>query len=144
MTITSNWFIWALFSAMFAALTAIFAKIGLAGVDSDLATLIRTVVIFGVLGAFVYAAGKWSNPFELSRKTWLFLVLSGLATGASWVCYFRALKIGDASKVAPVDKLSLLLVAVFAVAFLDERPSLREWTGILMVGAGVLVLAIKR
>ena len=144
MTITSNWFIWALFSAMFAALTAIFAKIGLAGVDSDLATLIRTVVIFVVLGAFVYAAGKWSNPFELSRKTWLFLVLSGLATGASWVCYFRALKIGDASKVAPVDKLSLLLVAVFAVAFLDERPSLREWTGILMVGAGVLVLAIKR
>ena len=144
MTIASNWFIWALFSAVFAALTAIFAKIGLAGVDSDLATLIRTVVIFGVLGTFVYATGKWSNPFELSRKTWLFLVLSGLATGASWVCYFRALKIGDASKVAPVDKLSVLLVTVFAVTFLGERPSMREWIGILMVSAGVFVLAFKR
>jgi transporter family protein len=144
MVIASNWFTWALFSAVFAALTAIFAKIGLAGVDSDLATLIRTVIIFGVLGAFVYATGKWSNPFELSGKTWLFLVLSGLATGASWVCYFRALKIGDASKVAPVDKLSVLLVTVFAVAFLGERPSMREWIGILMVGAGVFVLAFKR
>lgn len=141
---TSNWFVWALLSAVFAAMTAIFAKIGLAEVDSDLATLIRTVVIFAVLAAFVYATGKWTNPFDLSGKTWLFLVLSGLATGASWVCYFRALKIGDASKVAPVDKLSLLLVAVFAVVFLHERPSLREWAGIAMVGAGVLVLAIKK
>ena len=144
MTMTSNWFAWALLSAVFAALTAIFAKIGLQGVDSDLATLIRTVVIMAVLAVFVYFAGKWSNPFELSSKTWLFLVLSGLATGASWVCYFRALKIGDASKVAPVDKLSLLLVAVFAVLFLGERPSGREWTGILMIGAGVLILALKR
>jgi transporter family protein len=144
MATSSNWFVWVLLSAVFAAMTAIFAKIGLAGVDSDLATLIRTVVIFGVLAAFVYATGKWANPFELSGKTWLFLVLSGLATGASWVCYFRALKVGDAAKVAPVDKLSLLLVAVFAVVFLHERPSLREWTGIAMVGAGVLVLAIKR
>jgi transporter family protein len=144
MTLTSTWFTWALFSAVFAALTAIFAKIGLAGVDSDLATLIRTVIIFGVLGAFVLATGKWSNPFTLSGRTWLFLLLSGLATGASWVCYFRALKIGDASKVAPVDKLSVLLVTVFAVAFLGERPSLREWLGILMVGAGVFVLAFKR
>ncbi len=140
----ANWLTWALFSAVFAALTAIFAKIGLAGVDSDLATLIRTVIIFGVLASFVYATGKWSNPFELSGKTWLFLVLSGLATGASWVCYFRALKVGDASKVAPVDKLSVLLVTVFAVAFLGERPALREWIGILMVGAGVFVLAFKR
>lgn len=144
MTIASNWFTWALLSAVFAALTAIFAKIGLVGVDSDLATLIRTVIIFGVLGAFVLATGKWSNPFELSGKTWLFLILSGLATGASWVCYFRALKIGDASKVAPVDKLSVLLVTVFAVAFLDERPTPREWAGILMVGAGVFLLAFKR
>jgi bacterial/archaeal transporter family protein len=131
-------------SAVFAALTAIFAKIGLEGVDSDLATLVRTVVIMAVLAAFVYLTGKWSNPFELSSRTWLFLVLSGLATGASWVCYFRALKIGDASKVAPVDKFSLLLVAVFAFLFLDERPSVREWVGILMIGAGVLVLAFKR
>ena len=143
MTTLSNWFVWALLSAVFAAMTAIFAKVGLAGVDSDLATLIRTVVIFGVLAAFVYLTGKWTNPFELSAKTWLFLVLSGLATGASWVCYFRALKIGDASKVAPVDKLSLLLVALFAVIFLHERPALREWAGIALVGAGVLVLSIK-
>jgi transporter family protein len=140
----TSWFFWALLSAVFAALTAIFAKIGLAGVDSDLATLVRTTVIMAVLAGFVWVAGKWSNPFELSQRTWLFLVLSGLATGASWVCYFRALKMGEASKVAPVDKLSLGLVAVFAFAVLGERPSLREWTGILMVGAGVLVLALKR
>jgi transporter family protein len=140
----SHWFFWALLSAVFAALTAIFAKIGLEGVDSDLATLIRTAVIMAVLAAFVSFAGKWSNPLELSSRTWLFLVLSGLATGASWVCYFRALKIGDASKVAPVDKFSLVLVAVFAFLFLGEHPSIREWTGILMIGAGVLVLALKR
>ncbi len=140
----SGWFFWALASAVFAALTAIFAKVGIEGVDSDLATLIRTVVILVVLAAFVYFAGKWSNPTALSSKTWLFLILSGLATGASWVCYFRALKIGDASQVAPVDKLSLVLVAVFAFAFLGERPSAREWLGILMVAAGVFVLALKR
>src|SRR5580765_292246 len=144
MTATSGWFFWALASAGFAALTAIFAKIGIEGVDSDLATLIRTAVIIVVLAAFVYAAGKWSNPLELSARTWFFLILSGLATGASWVCYFRALKIGDASQVAPVDKLSLVLVAVFAFAFLGERPSLREWFGIAMVGAGVVVLALKK
>lgn len=140
---SSGWFIWALLSAIFAALTAIFAKVGLAGVNSDMATLIRTVVIFGVLSAFVYATGKWMNPLELSSKTWLFLVLSGLATGASWTCYFRALKVGNASQVAPVDKLSLLLVVVIAVIFLSERPSVQEWVGILMVGAGVMVLAFK-
>jgi transporter family protein len=144
MATAANWFFWALLSAAFAALTAIFAKIGLVGVDSDLATLVRTVVIITVLTGFVYFSGKWRNPFELSSRTWLFLVLSGLATGASWVCYFRALKVGDASKVAPVDKFSLVLVTVFAFLFLHERPSLREWIGILMVGAGVLVLALKR
>jgi transporter family protein len=140
----TSWLYWALWSAAFAALTAIFAKLGLEGVDSDLATLVRTLVILVVLAAFVYAAGKWSNPLALAPKTWLFLILSGLATGASWVCYFRALKVGDASKVAPVDKLSLVLVALFAFAFLGERPSAREWTGILMVGAGVLILGLKR
>jgi len=140
---TNNWVPWALLSAVFAALTAIFAKVGLVGVDSDLATLLRTVIIFGVLAVIVGATGKWSNPFDLSAKTWLFLVLSGLCTGASWVCYFRALKVGDASKVAPVDKLSVLLVALFAVAFLGERPSAGEWVGILMVGAGVFVLAFR-
>jgi len=138
------WVYWALLSAVFAALTAIFAKIGIQGVDSDLATLVRTVVILVVLSGFVWFAGKWSNPFALPSRTWVFLCLSGLATGASWVCYFRALQIGAASKVAPVDKLSLVLVAVFAFAFLGERPTLREWSGIAMVAGGVLVLAIKR
>jgi bacterial/archaeal transporter family protein len=139
-----SWFYWALLSAVFAALTAIFAKVGIQGVDSDLATLVRTAVVIVVLSAFVWCAGKWTNPLALSSKTLLFLGLSGLATCASWVCYFRALQIGDASKVAPVDKLSLVLVAVFAFAFLGERPTLREWTGIAMVAAGVLVLAFKR
>ena len=143
MLTSTGWFYWALLSAVFAALTAIFAKMGIQGVDSDLATLIRTAIIIVVLSAFVAYTGKWTNPLELSPKTWLFLGLSGLATGASWVCYFRALKIGDASKVAPVDKLSLVLVAVFAFAFLGERPSLREWSGISMVAGGVLLLAFK-
>ena len=144
MAAEGSWFFWALGSAVFAALTAIFAKVGIAGVDSDLATLIRTAVILAVLAAFVYATGKWSDPRALSGKTWTFLVLSALATGASWVCYFRALKVGQASQVAPVDKLSVLLVAVFAFTFLGERPSLREWSGIALVGAGVLVLGFKR
>lgn len=144
MVTSTAWFYWALLSAIFAALTAIFAKIGIQNVDSDLATLVRTAVIIVVLSVFIWFTGKWSNPFTLSFKTWLFLGLSGLATGASWVCYFRALQIGDASKVAPVDKLSLVLVAIFAFTFLGERPSLREWTGIVMVAAGVLVLAFKR
>jgi bacterial/archaeal transporter family protein len=141
---TTTWFYWALLSAVFAAFTAIFAKIGIQGVDSDLATLVRTAIIIVVLSAFVWFTGKWSNPFRLSPKTWLFLGLSGLATGASWVCYFRALQVGDASKVAPVDKLSLVLVAVFAFAFLGERPTGREWVGIIMVAGGVLLLAFKR
>ena len=144
MSSAHDWFFWALLSAVFAALTAIFAKIGLEGVESDLATLIRTGVIMIVLAGFVYVTGKWSNPFDLHSKTWLFLVLSGLATGASWVCYFRALKVGDASKVAPIDKLSLLLVAVFAVLFLGERPTTREWFGILLIGAGAIILGLKR
>ncbi|CAJ0719049.1 hypothetical protein LMG8323_04115 [Ralstonia mannitolilytica] len=144
MVTSTGWFYWALLSAVFAALTAIFAKVGIQGVDSDLATLIRTAIIIVVLSAFVAYTGKWANPLELPPKTWLFLGLSGLATGASWVCYFRALKIGDASKVAPVDKLSLVLVAVFAFTFLGERPSLREWSGIAMVAGGVLLLAFKR
>jgi bacterial/archaeal transporter family protein len=141
---SSAWFMWAILSAAFAALTAVFAKIGLEGIDSDLATLVRTAVIIVLLSMFVVATGKWQNPLALPHRTLLFLTLSGAATGASWVCYFRALKLGEASKVAPVDKLSVLLVAVFAVLFLHERPSVREWTGILMVGAGVLVLALKR
>jgi len=139
----TGWLPWALLSAVFAALTTIFAKVGLKGVDSDLATLIRTVVIVFVLGAFIALTGKWSNPFALSGQTCLFLVLSALATGASWVAYFRALKFGTAAQVAPVDKLSLVLVAIFAVMFLGERPSLREWGGVALVAIGVLVLAFK-
>ena len=141
---STTWFYWALLSAVFAALTAIFAKIGIQGVDSDLATLVRTAIIIILLSAFVWFTGKWSNPFTLSAKTWLFLGLSGLATGASWVCYFRALQVGEASKVAPVDKFSLVLVAVFAFAFLGERPTTREWAGIIMVVVGILLLALKR
>jgi len=97
-----------------------------------------------VLSVFIVWQGKWSNPLLLPSRTWFFLVLSGLATGASWVCYFRALKMGAASKVAPVDKFSLVLVALFAVVFLGERPSLRDWGGIAMVAGGVLLLALKR
>lgn len=144
MATTQNWLVWALLSAAFAALTAIFAKLGLKGVDSDYATLVRTAVIIISLGAFVWATGKWQNPSALSGRTLAFLVLSGLATGASWVFYFRALKVGEASRVAPVDKLSVVLVALFAVVFLGERPAPRDWLGILMVGAGVLLLALKR
>jgi transporter family protein len=144
MATSNGWFYWAILSAVFAALTTIFAKIGIQGINSDFATLIRTAIILVVLSAFVAYAGKWANPFELSSKTWLFLGLSGLATGASWVCYFRALQIGDASNVAPVDKLSLVLVTVFAFAFLGERPSFREWSGVVMVTGGVLLLAFKR
>ncbi len=139
-----GWFYWAILSAVFAAMTAIFAKIGLEGVDSDFATLIRTVVILLVLSGFVFYAGKWSDPFALNPKTMLFLSLSGLATGASWVCYFRALQSGEASKVAPVDKFSLVLVALFAVIFLNERPSIRDWFGILLVAAGVVILSFRK
>jgi len=143
MDTSTSWFYWAVLSAVFAALTAIFAKVGIQGVDSDLATLVRTAIIIIVLSIFIWLTGKWSNPLALPSRTWIFLGLSGLATGASWVCYFRALQIGDASKVAPVDKLSLVLVAIFAFVFLGEHPTLREWSGIAMVAGGVLVLAIK-
>jgi len=140
-----NWFYWALLSAFFASLTAIFAKIGLEGLDSDYATLIRTIVIIIFLAAIVFFSNKWVNPLNtINLKSSVFLLLSGLATGASWLCYFRALKIGEASKVAPVDKLSLVLVAVFAFIFLNERPSIREWTGIVLVGLGVLILGFKK
>ena len=138
------WFFWALASAGFAALTAIFAKIGIAGINSDFATLIRTGFILVILALFVKFTGTWQNPWYLSGKNWLFLFLSGLATGASWVCYFRALQLGEASKVAPVDKLSLVLVAVFATLFLGERPSAREWFGIILVATGVIILGLKK
>jgi bacterial/archaeal transporter family protein len=128
---------------MFAALTAIFAKVGLEGVDSDYATMVRTVVILVILGAFVTVTGKWRNPATLTPRTLLFLVLSAVATGASWLCYFRALKIGEATRVAPIDKLSVVLVAIFAFVILGERPSLRDWLGILSITAGAILLSLK-
>lgn len=140
---SNEWFFWAALSACFAALTAIFAKVGIRGVDSDLATLVRTCIVVALLAGFVFTTGKWSNPLSLPGKTLAFLFLSAVATGASWLCYFRALQMGDASKVAPVDKFSLVLVAVFAVVFLGERPSLQDWLGIGLVASGVLVLAFK-
>lgn len=141
---SQSWLLWALLSAVFAAATAILAKIGLEGIDSDYATLVRTTVILVVLGAFVYATGKWQNPGSLPHRSLLFLALSGLATGASWVCYFRALKLGEAYRVAPIDKLSVVLVAIFAVAFLGERPTPRDWVGVACIGAGALLLSLKR
>lgn len=140
---SNEWFYWAVLSACFAALTAIFAKVGIRGVDSDLATLVRTCIIVALIAGFVLATGKWTNPLLLPGKTLAFLFLSAAATGASWLCYFRALQMGEASKVAPVDKFSLVLVAVFAVIFLGERPSLQDWLGIGLVASGVLVLAFK-
>jgi len=138
----SGWLIWALLSALFAALTALFAKVGLDGIDSDLATLVRTVVILLLLAGFILYSGKWANPLQFPARTLTFLVLSALATGASWVCYFRALKLGEASKVAPVDKLSLVLVAVLAFVFLGERPSTVDWLGILLIASGGVLLAL--
>lgn len=140
---TNHWFMWAILSACFAALTAIFAKVGLRQVDSDLATLIRTVIIVFVLSLMVWGLGKWQNPLLLSGKTWLFLTLSALATGASWLCYFRALQLGPASQVALIDKLSVVLVTLFAVVFLGERPSLQEYLGIVLIALGVLTIALK-
>lgn len=138
-----DWLVWALLSAVFAALTAVLAKVGLGGIDADYAALLRTVIIALVLAVFVVAAGKWHDPRSLGGRAVLFLVLSALAAGASWVCYFRALKLGDASMVAPVDKLSVVLVAIFAAAFLGERPSPAAWVGIALVGAGVLVISLS-
>ncbi len=144
MVVSSGWFFWALLSAIFAALTAIFAKVGIQNIDSDLATLIRTAIIFLLLSLYVWGMGKWSNPLTLTSRTWFFLGLSGLATGASWLCYFKALQIGEASQVAPIDKFSIVLVVIFACLFLGERPSPREWIGIGLIASGVLTLALKR
>lgn len=144
MSTVHTWLPWALGSAVFAALTAVLAKIGLEGIDSDFATLLRTVVIIGVLGTFVALTGKWRDPLALPARSLTYLALSALATGASWVCYFRALKVGEAAKVAPVDKLSVVLVAVFAAVFLGERPSAQAWVGIAFIALGVVVLAVRR
>ena len=139
-----SWQVWAVLSAVFAALTAIFAKVGVENVNSDLATFIRTIVVVCILALIVYATRQFQNPADISGRTYLFLVLSGLGTGASWLCYFRALKLGNAAQVAPIDKLSVVLVALFGVVFLGERPSLNGWLGIGLIAAGAVLIVIKR
>ncbi len=138
-----SWQLWALLSAIFAALTAIFAKVGVENVGSDFATFIRTIVILGVVGALLAATGQWQSPVSVSGRTYVFLVLSGVATGASWLCYFRALKIGDAARVAPIDKLSVVLVAIFGVVLLGEKLSGPNWLGVAMIGAGAILVAYQ-
>ena len=138
-----SWQLWAVLSAAFAALTAIFAKVGIENINSDFATLIRTVVILLVLAGIVIATGQWQSLGSVASRTYLFLGLSGLATGASWLCYFRALKLGDAALVAPIDKLSVVLVAVFGVAFLGERLSGVNWLGIGLIATGAVLVAYK-
>jgi len=140
----SSWTFWALLSAIFAALTAIFAKIGIDNVNSDFATLLRTVVVLISLALILYATGQYQSLGSISGKSYLFLLLSGLATGASWLCYFRALKVGTASLVAPVDKLSVVLVAIIGVLLLGEKLDLRQWAGIGMITVGVVLLALRR
>lgn len=139
----SSWQVWAVLSAIFAALTAIFAKVGVEGINSDLATLIRTAVVLITLSLVLLATGQLSSPGPISAKSWLFLVLSALGTGASWLCYFRALKLGPATLVAPIDKLSVVLVALFGVVFLGERPSIPGWIGIALIASGAILIAVK-
>ena len=139
-----SWLVWALLSAAFAALTAIFAKIGVEDINSDLATLIRTVVVLFSLALILFATGQFNQFGPISTRSWIFLVLSGLGTGASWICYFRALKLGPATLVAPIDKLSVVLVALFGVVFLGERPSLNGWLGIVLIAAGAVLIVVKR
>ncbi|SDS71755.1 EamA family transporter [Bradyrhizobium canariense] len=136
-----SWQVWAVLSAVFAALTAIFAKIGVENINSDLATFIRTVVVLFSFLVLLLATGQFAQSGPISGRTWTFLILSGLGTGASWLCYFRALKLGPASLVAPVDKLSVVLVAIFGVLVLGERPSPAGWLGIAMIGAGAALIA---
>jgi transporter family protein len=140
----SSWQAWALLSAVFAALTAIFAKVGVENINPDLATFIRTLVVLFSFAFLLFATGQFVAPTAVSAKTWLFLVLSGLATGASWLCYFRALKLGPATLVAPIDKLSVVLVALFAFVFLGERPSSTGWLGIALISAGAVLLVVRR
>lgn len=141
---SGSWQTWALLSAVFAALTAIFAKVGVEDINPDLATFIRTTIVLASFAVLLFATGQFRAPGEVSAKTWTFLVLSGLATGASWLCYFRALKLGPATLVAPIDKLSVVLVALFAFVFLGERPSVTGWLGIALIAAGAVLLAVKK
>ena len=141
-TAVSHWLFWAVLSAVFAALTAIFAKIGVDNINPDFATFIRTIVILLCLSAILAATGQFQAPASVPGRTYLFLVLSGLATGASWICYFRALKLGNASQVAPIDKLSVVLVAVFGALFLSESLTAVGWLGVMLITGGAFLVAI--
>ena len=136
------WFILALLSAVFAALTSILAKIGIDGVNSNLATAIRTMVVVVMAWGMVFLTHSQSGISEISRKSWLFLILSGLATGASWLCYYRALQIGDASKVVPIDKLSVVITLILAFIFLHEEFTAKSLIGCILIGAGTLVMVL--
>jgi bacterial/archaeal transporter family protein len=138
-----SWQAWALLAAAFAALTAIFAKVGVENVNPDFATFIRTIVILAAIAGILLATGQFQPFGSISRRTYLFLALSGLATGASWLCYFRALKLGNASQVAPIDKLSVVLVALFATVFLGEKLLPVNWLGILFVAGGAVLVAYR-
>jgi transporter family protein len=140
-SLLASWQFWAAMSAVFAALTAIFGKIGVQDINSDFATLIRAAIILCVITLIVTASGAWQPLSGIGRKTYFFLLLSGLATGASWLCYYRALKLGPASGVAPIDKMSVMLVALFAAAFLGERLELRNWLGIILIALGTIAVA---
>jgi bacterial/archaeal transporter family protein len=142
-TLGTSWQFWAVLSACFAALTAIFAKVGVEHVGSDFASFIRTIVILLILGAILTATQEWQSFGSVSSRSYTFLVLSGLATGGSWICYFRALKLGDAARVAPIDKLSVVLVALFGVVFLGERLSGANWGGVILIAAGAVLVAYK-
>lgn len=136
------WFIFALLSAVFAALTSILAKVGIEGVNSNLATAIRTAVVLVMAWGMVFLTNSQNGISEIGRKSWLFLILSGLATGASWLCYYRALQIGEASKVVPVDKMSVIITLVLAFVFLHERFTAKSLIGCILIGAGTLIMVL--
>jgi transporter family protein len=136
------WFIFALLSAVFAALTSILAKVGIEGVNSNLATAVRTVVVVVLAWGMVFLTHTQSGLSAISKKSWIFLVLSGLATGASWLCYYRALQIGEASKVVPVDKLSVVITLILAFIFLHEQFTVRSLLGCVLIGAGTLIMVL--
>lgn len=136
------WFVFALLSAVFAALTSILAKVGIEGVNSNLATAIRTVVVVVMAWGMVFLTHTQSGISEISRRSWIFLILSGLATGASWLCYYRALQIGEASKVVPIDKLSVVITLILAFVFLHEDFTMKSLIGCILIGAGTLIMVL--
>ena len=136
------WFVFALLSAVFAALTSILAKVGIEGVSSNLATAIRTVVVVVMAWGMVFLTNTQSGIIDISKKSWIFLILSGLATGASWLCYYKALQIGEASKVVPIDKLSVVITLVLAFIFLHEQFTARSLIGCILIGIGTLVMVL--